>query len=460
MSSLWSSLLTLLNLLLLLLLQKIDAGHQLPPENEPMNMDHMEKETLFVVMEAVSSDREWRLSKLNPCRSGSSWPGLECKAGPDNHLHVSRLDFGISPNPTCKRSAQFPGQVFTLPYLQSIFFYTCFTHTKTLFSIPPSSNNTTSSLQQLSLRSNPALFGPIPPQISSLKSLQVLTLSQNNLHGTIPPEITRLTSLVHLDLSYNYLTGTIPHHMGSLKNLVGFDLSYNSITGPIPESIGQMGMLQKLDLSSNLLTGPIPNSTGNLHSLSFLALSNNRLMGYSPAAIEKLGSLQYFIVENNGMSMQLPKELGKLVKLQELRLASCGYFGVIPLSFSNLENLTSLSLQNNRLTGEIPASLSSLSHIYHLNLSGNLLSGVIPFNATFVRRLGRNLDLSGNSGLCLNESRGFDSGKIGIGLCRFNATSNPLIHPQKRSCEGAFGPCISIKLQALALLLLLVQQLQ
>ncbi|XP_021603528.1 receptor like protein 29 [Manihot esculenta] len=399
-----------------------NASKQPPPtaNQSLLSTDDMlpsEAQTLFKIMDSLSSDHSWSTSYPNPCKPGSTWPGIECRLGPDDLLHVSRLDFGTSPNPTCKSTATFPNQIFALPYLLSVFFLNCFTQTKTLLSIPPNIL-TNSSLQQLSLRSNLALVGPIPSQISSLMSLQILTLSQNRLSGSIPAEIFRLSSLVHLDLSYNILTGAIPIELGNLTNLVGLDLSYNSLTGTIPDTIGQLGLLQKLDLSSNSLNGSIPDSIEQLSSLAFMALSDNRFSGNFPAGLPNLQSLQYFIMDDNPINIPLPVEFGKLVKLQELRLANSGYSGTIPPSFSLLMNLSTLSLQNNRLIGGIPEGFGSLSHIYHLNLSRNLLGGVVPFNGSFFKRLGRNLDLSGNPGLCLSPTQAYNV-KIAteVGVC-------------------------------------------
>lgn len=425
----------LLLLLLFFFLSSIPSVSTISPhakKQPPNGMLQSEAETLFKIMDSMSSDQSWRVSYPNPCKPGSSWPGIECKQGNDGYLHVTRLDFGTRPNPTCKKTATFPYQIFSLPYLQSVFFFNCFTHTKTTLSVS-ADRLYNSSLQQLSLRSNPALVGPIPPQISSLKFLQILTLSQNRLNGQIPVKIFSLNSLVHLDLSYNLLAGTIPVQVGNLRNLVGLDLSYNSLTGSIPSTIGQLGMLQKLDLSSNSLTGSIPDSIEKLSLLAFMALSNNKLTGNFPKGLAKLQSLQYFLMDDNPMFIPLPVEFGILVKLQELRLANSGYSGSIPPSFSQLNNLSTLSLQNNRLTGEIPVVFGSLSHIYHLNLSRNFLDGVVPFNSSFLKRLGRNLDLSGNPGLCLNPAEAY-SVKIGIGvsICASNKNGS-LIKPVKKS---------------------------
>ncbi|XP_010916374.2 uncharacterized protein [Elaeis guineensis] len=405
---------------------------------QSMSMAPPERETLFHVMETMSSDRDWRFSNPDPCMPGSFWPGIECKPGSDNHLHVTRLDFGATPNPTCKNTATFPSEVFDLPYLQSLFFFNCFKTTKTSLSMPPPAYKPAAyaSLQQLSLKSNPSLIGPIPPHISSLSSLQVLTLSQNHLHGKIPEGISGLTSLIHLDLSYNSLTGSIPAQLGSLSSLTGLDLSYNSLTGSIPPSIGQLSQLQKLDLSSNSLSGSVPESLENLGLLAFLALSNNKLSGQLPKGLPKLQNLQYFIMDGNPMFVPLPYQLGRLSKLQELRLANSGYSGSIPRSFALLANLTTLSLENNRLTGEIPAGLSGLSRMYHLNLSRNMLAGVVPFNAGFIKRLGKNLDLSGNPGLCLNGPESSDSISVGVEVCGGNRSASSMQQPLRSSARA------------------------
>ncbi|KAL1812746.1 hypothetical protein ACET3Z_022811 [Daucus carota] len=428
--------LTLSLLLLLSLLTISSTTQQHGKKNlQPNSMEPSELETLFKIMDSMSSDQTWRVSYPNPCKPGSSWMGIECKAGNDSHLHVTRLDFGSPPSPSCKMNSIFPSLIFHLPYLQSAIFSQCFTHTKTTLTISLD-KFFSSKLQQLSLRSNPALIGSIPPQISTLKSLQTLTLSQNRLTGPIPKDICGLTSLQHLDLSYNFLSGTIPNQLGSLKNLVVLDLSYNSLTKLIPGTIGQMGMLQKLDLSSNLLTGSLPNSIQKLNSLVFMALSNNRLKGKIPKGLAKLQSLQYFIMDDNPMFIPLPAEFGALHRLQELRLANSGYSGTIPPIFSQLQNLSTLSLQNNRLVGSIPVGFGNLSHIYHLNLSRNLLGGEVPFTSTFFQRLGKNLDLSGNPGLCLSPSEAYGVKKIGVNICGINKTtslSKPLKHSEAPS---------------------------
>ncbi|KAK2994863.1 LOW QUALITY PROTEIN: hypothetical protein RJ640_012826 [Escallonia rubra] len=239
------------------------------------------------IMDTMSSDQTyWSFSYPNLGKSGSSWVRIECKSGIDNHLHACLWD---TTKPGLEEHINIPLHKYLafltfglrsfstasfIPKLSLLCFH------KTVFFNSP--------LQQLSLRSNSARVGSIPPQISSLKSFQILTLSQNCLSGILPSELFILGSLVHLDLSYNSLTGNIPKQLGSLRNLEALDLSYNSLTCHVPYTISQLGLYQKLDLRSNSLVGSIPNIIEKLNSLVFLALSNNRLRGKFPKGIVKL----------------------------------------------------------------------------------------------------------------------------------------------------------------------------
>lgn len=63
------------------------------------------------------------------------------------------------------------------------------------------------------------LMGTLPPEgLSSLVSLQLLDLSDNQLTGTLPTEgIPSMTGLQVLDLSSNQFTGFLPSSWGSLS---------------------------------------------------------------------------------------------------------------------------------------------------------------------------------------------------------------------------------------------------
>jgi hypothetical protein len=84
--------------------------------------------------------------------------------------------------PRCCRS-------FALPELRALFLVGCFKNPNAVaaFALPPASNFSSSRLQQLSVRANPSLSGTLPPQLANLRSLQVLTVSQNALVGGAVP---------------------------------------------------------------------------------------------------------------------------------------------------------------------------------------------------------------------------------------------------------------------------------
>ncbi|KAJ0980112.1 hypothetical protein J5N97_008367 [Dioscorea zingiberensis] len=70
--------------------------------------------------------------------------------------------------------------------------------------------------------------------VCKLSSLQVLSLTNNQITGVIPELISNCQSLTYLNLSYNMLHGAIPVSMGRLKNLRSLDISNNNLIGPIP----------------------------------------------------------------------------------------------------------------------------------------------------------------------------------------------------------------------------------
>lgn len=109
--------------------------------------------------------------------------------------------------------------------------------------------------------------------LSSLRFLEVLSLSQNHL-TTLPPALGTLTSLNQLHISNNKLT-CLPEELGLLNQLQILKANNNRISS-VPSSIGNCCSLIEIDLSSNLLV-ELPETLGNLRNLKALHLSNNGL---------------------------------------------------------------------------------------------------------------------------------------------------------------------------------------
>ena len=61
------------------------------------------------------------------------------------------------------------------------------------------------------------LWGPIPPELGDLSSLEELDLSLNRLTGPIPPELGNLFTLGQLNLADNWLAGPIPPEIAYLR---------------------------------------------------------------------------------------------------------------------------------------------------------------------------------------------------------------------------------------------------
>ncbi|KAJ3703184.1 hypothetical protein LUZ61_006889 [Rhynchospora tenuis] len=131
--------------------------------------------------------------------------------------------------------------------------------------IPSNTLGKLDALEVLSLRSN-RLTVDLPPDVSSIPSLNSLFLQHNNLSGIIPTSLT--STLRFLDLSYNTFTGEIPEAVKNLTNLTALYLQNNTLSGPIPNL--ELPRLKHLNLSNNNLSGPIPEALSTFPVDSFL----------------------------------------------------------------------------------------------------------------------------------------------------------------------------------------------
>nr|KJB69843.1 hypothetical protein B456_011G045500 [Gossypium raimondii] len=303
---------------------------------------------LFDVIGSLLDEPGWAEVHPEPC-TNTPWPGIECEIGQDPPIfHVTAIHIGPDvATPPCQPSAKISDSLLKLPYLRTLSIFNCFVTSTVMLS--PTLFGALSSLEHLSLQSNPSLSGNVPPSLGNLTRLRVLSLSQNNLQGNIPGELGWLVNLEQLDLSYNNLSGEIPQEIEGLKTLAILELSSNDLTGVLPFALGQLQHLQKVDLCSNRIHGKVPPELGKLNSFS-----------------------------------------------------GCGLIGPIPNSLSSLKNLSALSLDNNTLTGTIPSNLGSLPNLDQLNLSHNKLSGELLLPQDFINRLGKRLDVRGNNGLCIS----------------------------------------------------------
>ncbi|KAG5081152.1 hypothetical protein AAZX31_02G222000 [Glycine max] len=127
------------------------------------------------------------------------------------------------------------------------------------------------------------LVGTIPANtLGKIDSLRNISLRANLLSGSLPPDITSLPSLQYLYLQHNNLSGSVPTSLSTRLNVL--DLSYNSFSGAIPKTLQNITQLIKLNLQNNSLSGQIPNL--NVTKLRHLNLSYNHLNGSIPDALQ------------------------------------------------------------------------------------------------------------------------------------------------------------------------------
>ena len=378
--------------------------------------NQMDLEVLHEMMYSMNFEYDWDTYFPDPCVSGPQ--GIVCTPDPvTDVLYVTEMQFGyISPIANlipCSANATIPPSIAKLTRLDTLSFYNCFMNSSV--TIPEAIAELGPSLRLLSFSGNMGLTGSIPQGFGNLTGLQRLVLSQNALQGNIPEEIGHLPVLIQLDLSHNFFSGPVPTSLATLPKVLNMDLRYNSLDGDFPVSFAEgLHQLQRLAMSYNKLTGILPENFTGMGSLTFLDLSNNQLTGHLPSSLGSLGGLEDLFLNSNGLEGPIPASLGSLTNLVRLDLSSCSLGSTIPDALKNLANLRFLSVSNNKLTGEIPASLASLPRIFTLNLDGNQLSGPVPFPPTFVKRMGRNMRLGDNPGLCFTPQ--LVSIKVPLGL--------------------------------------------
>jgi len=94
-----------------------------------------------------------------------------------------------------------------------------------------------------------------------------LLLYSNNLVGRIPAEITHIRMLELLDMTDNELYGTIPTEFGWFEDLEILRLGGNLLTGNIPSELGNLSTLHELYLHVNEFTATsVPNEICELRT--------------------------------------------------------------------------------------------------------------------------------------------------------------------------------------------------
>ncbi|XP_030936130.1 receptor-like protein EIX2 [Quercus lobata] len=227
--------------------------------------------------------------------------------------------------------------------------------------------------------------------------LEILDLTNSQLHGPIPMSLENLSSLTNLDFSQNLFSRTLSQNFGQLKNLVSLSFWNNSISGPLPLSLGSLSSLTDLDLSNNLFNGTVPQNFGQLSKLDSLYIDSNMLEGIvSKSHFSNFTSLKTFHACGNRLTLNVSHDWIPPFQLEDLSLRSWNLGPKFPPWLCSQRNLQYLDISNTQISDVIPPSIWNLpSQFNYLNLSHNQINGEIPNNPSILSTSSV-IDLSSN----------------------------------------------------------------
>ncbi|KAK7820210.1 receptor-like protein 7, partial [Quercus suber] len=216
-----------------------------------------------------------------------------------------------------------------------------------------------------------------PEFLRNQDQLEILSLSQNNIHGQMPKWISNLSidTLMFLSMLGNSLTGfdqtPNPFPWRSLQFL---HLQNNKLQGalPIPPP-----SISSYSVSNNMLTGDISQMICELSSLSYLDVSYNNLSGFLPHCLEDLRNLSILNLQYNNFHGNIPQMFMEGCKLGMITLNQNHFEGPLPRSLVNCTILEVLDIGNNHITDIFPSWLGILPELRVLILQSNGIHGFI-----------------------------------------------------------------------------------
>ncbi|GLJ37948.1 hypothetical protein SUGI_0772180 [Cryptomeria japonica] len=197
------------------------------------------------------------------------------------------------------------------------------------------------------------------------------------------------------DLSYKAFNDVgVPRQLSTLKYLRYLSLSNSGFVGMIPRELGNMSMLRHLDLSTNSYISShsitieyMQMWIGNIRDLEVLLLDGVNMKQVASdewgKAISTMHNLRCLQMYNCMLSGPISPSLANLTHLTHLQLCGNSFFSSIPARLHNLSNLVSLKLSSCNLSGSIPSNLLNLPNLQEVDLSINLdlggkFSSILP----------------------------------------------------------------------------------
>ncbi|KAL7505227.1 hypothetical protein ACHAXN_002717 [Cyclotella atomus] len=271
-------------------------------------------------------------------------------------------------------------------------------------------------VRELNLPDN-NLIGEMPPEISTLRNLDVLSLNSNCLYGSLPTEFGSMTNLQKLNLEDNGLEGYLPEEFYSMSSLTHLNLasqgendrnctssigsvvdlytnstgeSNSGLEGALLQKIGFLRHLKEIRVEENYFSGEITSSIKNLKQLENLTAGWNSITGTLPSELFELPNIRHIGLEYNYISGSIPENIGRAESLEALYLYEMENMnGTLPDSLYNLTNLKELWLFNNQFEGSIKSEIGNLKELVHFSIYSNQFTGTMPSELGRCEKLGK-----------------------------------------------------------------------
>ncbi|CAK8570460.1 unnamed protein product [Lathyrus sativus] len=244
--------------------------------------------------------------------------------------------------------------------------------------------------------------------IQKMTSLKVLWVNVNSFTGPIP-DLSNLTQLENVCFRDNRLTGVVPPTLTSLLSLHVVNLTNNQLQGPPPKF--QDGVVVDNDLSGS-----------NSFCTKVDGQPCSPVVNALLSVVEPLG-YPYILAESWKGNDPCGDNTWKGVicsgsNISTIDFRKLGFSGSISPSFASLSSVTKLLLSDNNLTGTIPMELASMPALKEIDVSNNTLYGQIPmFRGDVVVNTAGNPDIGHDkpSSPPSPSSGGNDKKKLSVG---------------------------------------------